>query len=86
MFDTEKKLTKGIKNLLNYEIYPNIKKGLCASVYTQLSDIEDEVNGFLTYDRKIMKVNKNIIIKIGIKLSQIINRFNFPIGNAIFFV
>jgi hypothetical protein len=64
MFDTEKKLTKGIKNLLNYEIYPNIKKGLCASVYTQLSDIEDEVNGFLTYDRKIMKVNKNIIKEV----------------------
>ena len=64
MFDTEKKLTKGIKNLLKYEIYPNIKKGLCASVYTQLSDIEEEVNGFLTYDRKIMKVDRNIIKEV----------------------
>ena len=64
MFDTEKKLTKGIKNLIKYEIYPNIEKGLCASVYTQLSDIEEEVNGFLTYDRKIMKVDINTIKEV----------------------
>ena len=64
MFDTEKKLTKGIKNLIKYEIYPNIEKGLCASVYTQLSDIEEEVNGFLTYDRKIMKVDRNTIKEV----------------------
>ena len=52
MYDTKLRLTKGIKNLLKYEAYPNIEKGLCASVYTQLSDIEEEVNGFLVYDRK----------------------------------
>ena len=61
MYDTKLRLTKGIKNLLKYEVYPNIEKGLCASVYTQLSDIEEEVNGFLTYDRKILKVDKKII-------------------------
>lgn len=32
------------------------QKGLCADVYTQLSDIEDEVNGILTYDRKVNKL------------------------------
>ena len=30
--------------------------GLCACVYTQLSDVEDETNGLLTYDRKVMKI------------------------------
>ena len=30
--------------------------GLCADVYTQVSDVEDEVNGLLTYDRKIKKL------------------------------
>ena len=64
MFDTEKKLTNEIKNLFTYEIYPNIKKGLCATVYTQLSDIEQEVNGLLTYDRKILKVDKKIIKEV----------------------
>ena len=64
MYDTKLRLTKGIKNLLKYEVYPNIEKGLCASIYTQLSDIEEEVNGFLTYDRKIVKVDKKIIKEV----------------------
>ena len=50
-------LTLAIKNLIKNDLYPNLEKGLCASVYTQLSDVEEEVNGFLTYDRKILKVD-----------------------------
>lgn len=38
-------------------ILPVIKDGCCGSVYTQLSDVEDEINGFYTYDRKVCKVN-----------------------------
>ena len=34
-----------------------VPKGLCASVYTQVSDIEDEVNGIFTYDRKVQKIH-----------------------------
>lgn len=33
-----------------------IKKGLSAAVYTQTTDVEGEINGFLTYDRKVMKM------------------------------
>ena len=29
--------------------------GLCGAVYTQVSDIEEETNGLLTYDRKVRK-------------------------------
>ena len=32
------------------------KEGLCAAVYTQLSDIEEEINGLVTYDRKVEKI------------------------------
>ena len=35
-----------------------IDEGLCASVYTQWSDIEEEVNGVYTYDRKIRKIDR----------------------------
>ena len=35
-----------------------IPEGLCASVYTQWSDIEEEVNGVYTYDRKIRKIDR----------------------------
>ena len=60
-YENEDKLTEAIKNLIVNEIYPNIEKGLSASIYTQLSDIEDENNGFFTYDRKVLKVNINTI-------------------------
>ena len=33
-----------------------IKQGLSAAVYTQTTDVEGEVNGFMTYDRKVMKM------------------------------
>ena len=33
------------------------REGLAAAVYTQLTDIEEEVNGLLTYDRKICKLD-----------------------------
>ena len=32
-----------------------VHDGLCAAVYTQVSDIEEETNGLLTYDRKVRK-------------------------------
>ena len=44
------------RSLMQDEIEPLIKDGLCGVVYTQLSDIEDEQNGFLTYDRKVCKM------------------------------
>ena len=34
------------------------------TIYTQVSDVEDETNGLLTYDRKICKVDKDSMIKI----------------------
>ena len=36
------------------------KAGMAGAVYTQLSDVEDEVNGILTYDRKVCKLKKGL--------------------------
>ena len=35
---------------------PLAKQGLSAAIYTQLSDVEDETNGLLTYDRRVQKL------------------------------
>lgn len=43
-------------NAMDKKIQELKKEGLCASVYTQLTDIEEEVNGIMTYDRKVMKL------------------------------
>ena len=45
-------------------ILPVIEAGCCGSVYTQLSDVEDEINGFYTYDRRVCKVNVEEMKKI----------------------
>ena len=43
--------------LYRKRILPAIGKGLCAAIYTQVSDVEDEINGLLTYDRKVCKAD-----------------------------
>ena len=43
--------------LYENEILPIIDSGVSALVYTQVSDVEDETNGLLTYDRKVTKLN-----------------------------
>ena len=58
----------GLSRLYLDEIVPSIKNGLCASIYTQLSDVEDETNGLLTYDRKECKVDKDAMLEIAEKL------------------
>jgi hypothetical protein len=40
---------------------PLIAKGLSGAVYTQVSDVEEEVNGLMTYDRRITKINPDIV-------------------------
>lgn len=46
---------------INEDIKKNIPLGLSAFIYTQLSDVEDELNGFITYDRQVLKVGKERI-------------------------
>ena len=43
------------EKLYRERVLPAIGKGLCAAIYTQVSDVEDEINGILTYDRKVNK-------------------------------
>lgn len=44
------------------------RRGLSAAVYTQLSDVEEEVNGLLTYDRKVCKVDPAVVREINRRL------------------
>ncbi len=51
-------LTKRIVNMYEKMVLPYIGQGLCGCVYTQLSDVEGEINGLYTYDRVVCKVEK----------------------------
>ncbi len=50
-------LETALCTLYDTEIISLIDKGLCAAVLTQVSDVEDETNGLLTYDRRVQKVD-----------------------------
>ena len=55
-FRSREDLTDRILKMYHSMILPVIPKGLCGCVYTQLSDVEGEVNGLFTYDRRDCKV------------------------------
>lgn len=55
-FSTKKEFSIAYQKLIHHSLKPLIKKGLCGAVYTQVSDVEEELNGLLTYDRKICKL------------------------------
>ncbi len=56
--DSSESLSRAIEELYLGQIVPEIEKnGLCATVLTQVSDVEDEINGILTYDRKVLKTD-----------------------------
>ncbi len=65
---TKEELTAEIERLYEEEIIPAKKKGLAASIYTQLSDVEEEVNGLITADRKEIKIIPQRIRKLSEKL------------------
>ena len=50
------------------EIVPAREKGLCAAIYTQLSDVEDETNGLVSYDRAVCKADEARMCAIAEKL------------------
>jgi len=49
-------LTKKITEMYEKMVLPGIPAGVCGCVYTQLSDVEEEINGLYTYDREVRKV------------------------------
>lgn len=61
-------LTETIANMYRKMLIPAIAKGACGCIYTQLSDVEDEINGLYTYDRKVCKVEKELMRKVAEEL------------------
>ncbi|MDD3123230.1 MAG: glycoside hydrolase family 2 TIM barrel-domain containing protein, partial [Candidatus Izemoplasmatales bacterium] len=70
IYNTEKELNNAVEALYVDQVYPQIKNGLNVLVYTQVSDVEDEVNGFFTYDREILKIDIAMMKQINKTLSD----------------
>ena len=56
-FPAVEEFQAALSRLYRDSILPQIKTGLCGAILTQLSDVEDETNGLLTYDRKVLKAD-----------------------------
>ena len=55
---------------IGVDVLPAIPKGLCGSIYTQVSDVEDEINGLVTYDRKVEKMDPEKLLTVADALRQ----------------
>ena len=56
-YQTTAEFQAALSQLYRRDILPQIKTGLCGAILTQLSDVEDETNGLVTYDRKVLKAD-----------------------------
>ena len=63
-FGTKEELEDAIVALYLDEIKPYVKLGLSGAVLTQISDVEDETNGLVTYDRRLVKINPERIRRV----------------------
>ena len=69
---TKAELMKKLEDVYRNHVLPAIPKGLCASIYTQISDVEDETNGLLTYDRKVQKTDPATMQQLAKELTEAI--------------
>lgn len=64
VFNNENDFASEYKRFIEKEVIPCKKKGMSAFIYTQFSDVEDEKNGFVSYNRKEDKISPLLIKNI----------------------
>ena len=69
-FRTREEFAQAVRNLYLNEVVPCVSRGLCAAIYTQVSDVEDETNGLRTYDRKVEKLTPEEMLPIAEALKK----------------
>ena len=68
--ESKEELTQKIVSMYEKMVLPGIKKGVCGCIYTQVSDVEDEINGLYTYDRYVCKVDKKKMQNVAYRLKK----------------
>jgi len=63
-----------VETLYRTKVLPAIDRGLCGAIITQVSDVEDEINGFLTYDRMVNKANAAAMQKVAADLQSAVKK------------
>lgn len=68
-FDSEEKVTDTYVDYAE-QLYKMVSQGFSAAVYTQTTDCETELNGLMTYDRKVVKLDAQRLLQINRKISH----------------
>ena len=71
-FEDQAQFAAAVEKLYYEQVIPAAKTGLCAAIYTQVSDVEDETNGLLSYDRKVEKLNAERMRPIAELLQKVV--------------
>jgi beta-galactosidase/beta-glucuronidase len=69
-YESSKALTSAYLDLLENQVKPLIPEGLAVAIYTQTTDVEIEANGFLTYDRKVEKMDTAAILLVNREITS----------------
>lgn len=67
-YESAEELAEAFDVLHRQQILPAVANGLSATVYTQLADVEDELNGLLTYDRRVVKIPASTVLQLNRRL------------------
>ncbi|MBO4383560.1 MAG: glycoside hydrolase family 2 [Clostridia bacterium] len=67
MYFTQNMLQNAYRKIYEKRIIANIPRGLSACVFTQLSDVEGEINGLITYDRRVDKMDRDFVKSVNEK-------------------
>lgn len=73
-FKDKLELNEAIERLYQKDVISQIPRGLSGCIYTQVSDVEDECNGLFTYDRKVLKVDEVMMMRINEKCKRSIKK------------
>lgn len=71
VFKEREDFENAVLKLYDTEVRALIENGASGFVYTQVSDVEDEINGFITYDRQVLKVDAEKLKKLNDELKNI---------------
>ncbi len=69
-YRSREELTAAYLELLEKELKPWIERGLSAAVYTQTTDVEIEINGYLSYDREVEKMDFDLLREMHTSLAE----------------
>jgi len=69
-FRSKEDLMGALEKLYLEKLLPLIEEGLCGCIYTQVSDVEEEINGFVTYDRAVCKVSVERMKEINRRIDE----------------